>query len=151
MVNMQKVNMPTSTILNGVKRLFKTMYGLDVRSLALYRFCFGLLILWDLYERSRDFKAFYTDDGLIDRTEPKTYYFAFHHISGSYYVQFVIFIVHAIVCIAYAIGYKSHITKVLHWLFLSSLVKYHYSINSGGDSLAVVCSFWGMFLPVGKV
>jgi hypothetical protein len=54
----------------GARRVWDFLeraYGLDLRSLALFRICLGALIVGDLIRRARDLRAFYTDFGVLPR------------------------------------------------------------------------------------
>jgi hypothetical protein len=44
------------------------VFGLDLRSLALFRIGLALILLFDLYYRALDLRAFYTDWGLYPRS-----------------------------------------------------------------------------------
>src|SRR5947209_11846150 len=47
---------------------WRKMFGIDLRSLALMRIGLGILLLVDLFQRSGDMKAHYSDYGLMPRT-----------------------------------------------------------------------------------
>ena len=47
----------------------KTIFSIDLRSLALFRVGLALLIIADLISRARDLSAFYTDGGVLSRAE----------------------------------------------------------------------------------
>ena len=40
------------------------LFGLDVRSMALYRIMLGLVMIGDLLDRAHDLRAHYTDEGV---------------------------------------------------------------------------------------
>lgn len=44
---------------------WKELFGLDVRSLALFRFVLGLIVLGDLIDRGVYLTEHYTDDGML--------------------------------------------------------------------------------------
>lgn len=50
-------------VINQLEKLL----GFDLRSLALFRICLGILILVDLIVRFQDLKAHYTDFGVLPR------------------------------------------------------------------------------------
>ncbi len=50
-----------------LSRYLERAYGLDLRSLALFRIGLAALILGDLIWRARDLRAFYTDFGVLPR------------------------------------------------------------------------------------
>jgi hypothetical protein len=39
--------------------------GLDLRSMAFYRFLLGIVVLYDLYFRWSEIYAWYTDEGMV--------------------------------------------------------------------------------------
>lgn len=45
----------------------KEIIGLDKRSLAVFRVIFALSTFFDIYDRCRDLKAHYTDEGVFPR------------------------------------------------------------------------------------
>jgi len=59
-VKIKKMKRPSGsvgTFLSNLERL----YGIDIRSLALFRVLLGVLILFDLLIRLPDIRVFYTD------------------------------------------------------------------------------------------
>lgn len=46
---------------------FRKCFGLDHRSLALYRVTIGMVILCDMIDRWKDMYVWYTDDGMVSR------------------------------------------------------------------------------------
>lgn len=53
---------------NGAADIVRRSYGLDYRSLALFRIVLGLVIVGDLADRAHDLHNHYTDDGTPRRT-----------------------------------------------------------------------------------
>src|SRR4030095_8777004 len=73
------------------------LFGIDLRSLALFRMGLALIVIGDLIHRSLDLKAHYTDFGILPRAElirqtPKALYFSVHLISGSVFIQAILFL-----------------------------------------------------------
>lgn len=129
-------------------------YGLDTRSLALFRVGVGLLLLIDLFFRSLDIRAFYTDEGIVPRERllgawgsPLNY--SFHAWGGDTLSQAVLFIVAAILALMLLVGYKTRLAAFLSWLFLVSLQGRNYLVLQGGDDMLRVMLFWSIFLPLG--
>ena len=65
------------------------LLGLDLRSLAVFRFCVGLLLIVDLIFRTADLRAHYTDFGIMPRSAAagefaNLYYWSFHFANGSW-------------------------------------------------------------------
>src|ERR1700678_2894139 len=53
-------------------KTLRNVFGLDLRSLALFRINIALVFLWDLQERARDLRAHYTEDGVLPLTIPSS-------------------------------------------------------------------------------
>ncbi len=55
-------------------------FGLDVRTLALFRVAIGMMVIGDLWDRSSDLVAHYTDEGVMPRS------LVLSHFWNKYYV-----------------------------------------------------------------
>jgi len=144
-----------------IKKLFsaenrvsmKTVFSIDLRSLALMRVSLALLILLDLLLRSRDMIAFYTDAGLLPRGKwmevTHRWHWSIHSASGDLWWQILLFVLAAIFAIGLLIGYRTRFMNIASWVLLVSLINRNGMVLQGGDILLVVMAFWGMFLPLG--
>ncbi|MEZ8143865.1 DCC1-like thiol-disulfide oxidoreductase family protein [Enterovibrio sp. FF113] len=132
---------------------FKTVFGIDLRTLALFRIGLALMILVDLISRARDISAFYTDDGLLSRTASMAlsseYRLSLYWMNGSEWFVTLLFVIAAFVAILLLIGYKSRTMAFISWIFLFSIVNRNSMIVTGGDVLLVVMCFWAILLPIG--
>ena len=131
----------------------KTIFSIDLRSLALMRVILALLILLDLLLRSQAMSLFYTDSGVLPRSKwlqvNHEWYFSLHAASGELWWQAALFILAAVFAIGLLIGYRTRLMNILSWLLFASLINRNGMILQGGDILLVVMCFWGMFLPLG--
>jgi predicted DCC family thiol-disulfide oxidoreductase YuxK len=131
----------------------KTVFGIDLRTLALFRVMVALMILADLVTRARDLTAHYTDAGILPRAEhlrlPGGWRWSFHLMGGSATVEAVLFAIAALIALALLVGYRTRLATVLSWLFLASLQARNPTLIQGGDNLLLLLLFWGMFLPLG--
>lgn len=142
--------------INKALYAFKHALELDLRSLALFRFCFGIMLLCDLIERSMNLESHYTDYGVFRRedmihVEVDNNTIIIHSLSGRIEWQVILFILNGLICICFAIGYKTRLMAVLQWFFLSSIRKHSLYLDSGADTLSNVISFWLIFVPLDKV
>ena len=75
---------------------YKTIFGCDLRSLALVRVCLGAIIIADLVLRARTFVAHYTDAGAVPRSAlmliDSHVSASLHMISGTGWINGVLFI-----------------------------------------------------------
>jgi len=127
-------------------------FSVDLRSLAITRIAFGILILADLFIRSRFLKDFYTDEGLLNLYALKTiyegnYYTSVHALSGDYYFQLFLFLLAAIFAFFLLIGFFTRIATIVSWALLVSLNLRNPLLLQGGDTIFRCLLFWGIFTP----
>src|SRR5438270_10069419 len=83
--------------LQRAKVFFANLWGLDLRSLAVFRIGLALIILFDLAIRGSDLETFYTDFGLLPRAPylqnfADPWFVSIHMISGTLLVQACLFV-----------------------------------------------------------
>ncbi|MDZ4677785.1 MAG: HTTM domain-containing protein [Oligoflexia bacterium] len=129
------------------------IFGLDLRSLALFRVAMGMLIIVDLIIRSTDLTAHYTDMGVMPRSllAGSTHLISLHLINGTWQFQGILFIIAGLFAFGMTIGYRTRLCTIASWFFLISIYERNYMIIQGSDALMKVVLFWCMFLPWGEV
>ena len=151
------IDITGKTLLTKVDKLnrLKNIAKLDLRALALMRIAVGFILLLDLFIRSNDILAFYTDQGvlpsiaIVNSFDP-FHLLSFHLLNGSIYFQYFLFFVFAIFAYCLLVGYQTRIFTILCWVMLVSLHNRNPLIIQGGDDLLRLTLFWGIFLPWGK-
>jgi len=141
--------------LQSIRLFFHNFFGIDYRSLVVLRVGVALSILIDLWYRSKDFTAHYTDDGVLPVFEISSWASSIfpptiHLWNGSWYFQAFLFFTAAILGVLMLVGYKTRIVTFLSWIFLISLQARNPLIRDGGDMLLKMVIFWGIFLPWGE-
>ncbi len=130
-----------------------TLFGCDLRTLALLRVNLGGLLIVDLILRARDLGDHYTDAGVLPRAallETATGWRpSLHLVSGSAEIQALLLIVAGLVAVALMVGYRTRLATVVSWVLLISLHNRNPMVLQGGDVLLRMLLFWGMFLPLG--
>jgi hypothetical protein len=133
-------------------RGFVGIFGIDLRTLALYRVCLALIIITDLVARARDLTAHYSDAGVLPRAallgDIGQWAPSLHLISGSPKIQALLFVFAGVVALALLVGYRTRAATLLSWLLLLSLQARNPAIMQGGDMLLYLLLFWGIFLPL---
>ncbi|WP_276247264.1 HTTM domain-containing protein [Haladaptatus sp. YSMS36] len=137
----------------GWRRLAEHV-GIDVRALAALRISLGVLLLADLSLRSRHLVAFYTDAGVLPRSALQTMYprlshLSLHALSGSAWMQGVLFFVAGVAALALLVGYRTRVATLCLLLLLVSLHIRNPLVLSAGDVLLRRLLFWSLFLPLG--
>ncbi len=131
----------------------KTVFGCDLRSLALVRVWLGAILIADLVIRAGSFSAHYTDAGAVPRSALfllwDTVPASLHMISGSAWITGLLFMLSGAVALALMFGYRSRLAAFLSWLLFISLDSRNQFVSQGGDQLLRALMFWLMFLPIG--
>ena len=143
---------------NFVARFYirlKQTYGLDIRALSLMRVGVALVLLLDLWIRSRSLTAHYTNAGAVpfkavELAFWKPGYFSLFELSDTYAFACFVFSITAIVYLFLLAGYKTKLFTFLAWCLLISLQNRNTIILQGGDDLLRLLLFWGIFLPWGN-
>ncbi|MBC7808975.1 MAG: HTTM domain-containing protein [Akkermansiaceae bacterium] len=134
--------------------LWRELFGIDLRSVALFRIGLALMLLADLFMRSVDIEAFYTDRGVLPRYALESQwggasYFSFHTLADSPASVGFLFGVNAIFVTLLLAGWKTRLVSVICWFFLISLQSRNGLVLQGGDIVLRCLAFWAMFLPLG--
>ena len=134
---------------------FKEIFSIDFRSLALFRFLLATLSIYDLLIAWPSLRAFYTDWGILPRSELFTssswsyHYISIYNISGVPAVINLLFVIHLIVSIMLLVGFKTRLATILTWFFTISLIARNPMVVTGGYVIFRMGLFWAMFLPLG--
>jgi hypothetical protein len=130
------------------------LFGIDPRSLAVFRMAMAALILVDLAVRASDLNVMYTDDGMFSRAEicrraTTIWNWSFHFGGGSWGYQAMLFGLAAALALALLVGFETCLVVIGSWLMLVSLHHRVPPILSGAENLHRMLLFWAMFLPLG--
>ena len=130
------------------------MWSLDLRSLALVRILYGLLLLSDILIRATDLVAHYTDWGLAPRsavlqfsTDPVN--FSLHMIGGTWPFEAVLFTIGAMASVCLTVGYQTRWAGWIAWVHLISMHTRNPWVLDGGDIYLRSAMFWLLFTPWG--
>ena len=137
-----------------IKNKFKELFGIDLRSLALFRVCLALLLIIDLLQRIPNLKLFYSDDGIIPRTTIINEYsnpfnISIHLSNGTVCFQFILILIALVFAFALLVGYRTKLVTFICWFLTLSLHVRNPIVLIGGDELFRMMFFWSMFLPLG--
>ena len=139
-------------LLSRAAAKFAEIFGIDLRTLALFRVCLALIILLDLALRARDLTAHYSDHGVLPRAallgDIGQGFPSLHLISGSSKIEALLFVFSGLVALALLVGYRTRIATVVSWILLLSLQSRNPGVMQGGDMLLYLLLFWGIFLPL---
>jgi hypothetical protein len=138
-----------------IRRFLRQSFGIDLRTLALFRVAIAAVVLFDLAIRAADLTAHYTDWGVLPRAallqkfSGSPWFLSLHLISGTVAVQALLFMVAALCALSLMAGYRTQVMTVASWFLLISLHNRNQMVLHGGDLVLRMLLFWGMFLPLG--
>lgn len=136
------------------------IFGIDVRALAAFRIGLAGILLIDLWNRSYDLVAHYSDAGILPRLARMELYdhgaaqrlwWSLHMASGEVVFQFALFAVAAACALGLLIGYRPRLMSLFSWILLVSLQNRNPMLLQGGDVLLRSLVLWSIFLPTGAV
>lgn len=131
----------------------ETLFGIDLRSLALFRIGVAAAILGDLLARFPDLRAFYTDEGVLPREvlwkSAPLWKFSPQFLAGSATFQICLFLLMGGFALALLLGFRTRLATFACWFLLTSLHLRNPFIHQSGDILLHLFLFWGLFLPLG--
>ena len=128
----------------------------DARTLGLFRICFGLHLICNLYDRTQgpDGLAFYTNEGVMPNhyalfapAGDKLWSFLFA-FSTPAEVQVAFCLIFA-VYVLYVLGYRTKLAQILTIVCFLSLDNRNLHLQNGGIVVTNIAAIWTAFLPLG--
>ena len=131
------------------------VFGLDLRSLALFRILLACVLIGDLLNRARDLEALYTDFGAVPRDVlvrhwPAAGRVCLHLINGSLAGQITLFAAAGLAHLCLLVGLRTWLAQLASWLLLLSLHGRNPLVLYGADDLLRMLLFWSLFVPLGE-
>ncbi|MGD1955693.1 MAG: hypothetical protein ACFBZ9_10760 [Sphingomonadales bacterium] len=131
----------------------KTVFGIDLRSLAAFRVMISLYIIADVVNRWEFLRVFYTDYGILSRAAAMGYNhparWSLLYLNGEPWVIHLIFAFTLFTALCLLIGYRTRLATVLSFVMMASITNRNLILNQGGDDLCCALLFWAIFLPLG--
>jgi hypothetical protein len=134
------------------------IFGLDLRSLALFRISMAALVFGDVAFRLPHLVPLYAERGLLSSDAalqvigPGLYFSLHFWLRGSEAALAVLFGLQLLVALAMLVGYRTRVATALTWYLLASLqVVEAYHLHLGGDTYIRMMLLWGALLPLGSV
>lgn len=128
------------------------VFGVDLRSLALFRVALASVTAVDLLLRLPGVRAFYTDFGVMPRAwlaqTGGTWRLNLHLANGETVLVSVIILLQVVLALMVLVGHRTRLATVLTFVLLGSLHNRNPLLLTGGDNLLVALWFWAMFLPI---
>jgi hypothetical protein len=134
--------------------MWKNLFKLDLRSLALARVCLGIVSFFDIGRRIWDLNHFFTDEGLLPRSILIDQYemawrMSLLNLNGTYSFALILLVAGMIASLFFTFGWRSRTSNLIVWLVIISFqARFPEGATSGGDMLLRIFLFWSLFLPM---
>ncbi len=130
------------------------IFGLDLRSLAVFRIGLALIVSADLIIRAQALNAHYTNAGVLpeqalSRELLHPWYWSLHLISGHSLFQASLFLLALLIALTMLVGYRTRLATIATWALNVSLQNRNPALIFAGDDVLRAVLFWAMFLPLG--
>ena len=130
---------------------FRSIFGCDLRTLAIFRIGLGIGLWADLLDRGRDLRAHYTYWGILPQPPPPESWLDYgaHLLLGSTWFEAGTFVVAGLAGVALIVGYHTRLATILCWGFQAYIQSKIFLVLNAGDILLLLMLFWSIFLPIG--
>jgi len=136
-----------------MRAFLERTFGIDLRSLALFRAALGAVLLADLALRSVNLATFYADSGVMPRdwlvSVNGPWRLSLHAANGEPWFAGLVLALEVLAALALLAGYRTRLANVVAFVLHGSLLNRNPLVLLGGDPLLMCLLFWGMFLPLG--
>lgn len=128
------------------------LFGIDLRTLALFRFALGLVIFWNLARGFGDLSAFWTDWGVMPRSwiieADSAARISLYYLNGSAAFTGTLLALQCVLALMFALGWHTRLATIASFVLWGSLMNRNPLLLIGGDLLVACLLFWAMFLPL---
>jgi hypothetical protein len=126
----------------------------DARVLGLFRIGLGAVVLFDLLDRLRDLRVFYTDAGVAPRAQVleswvRLWRFSIFDAAGAPLLVYALYTVALLCVFLFMVGWRTRLMTILSWLFVMSLDERNLVLLDGGDGVMRIMLFWTMWADTG--
>lgn len=140
--------------MSRIASLLRTVFTLDLRSLALARIMLGALIVVDALTRLRDVEIFYSDAGVSKhvpflKTLWPTPRPSLYGLSGDVEFAAALLVLTAVGGALFAIGFRTRVVSVITYVLVLSVQNRNGGINTGADGVLILFLLYALFLPMG--
>ncbi len=129
------------------------LFGIDLRTLALFRFALGAVLFCNLLLAFGNAGAFWTDLGVMPRAwaidSDSHWRLSLHLANGEYWFIILLLGIQTLAALMLALGWHTRAATIVSFVLWASLINRNPMILIGGDLLLSCLLFWSMFLPTG--
>ncbi|MDB5977860.1 MAG: hypothetical protein JWR07_4620, partial [Nevskia sp.] len=139
--------------MNWLRSRLPLMFGIDLRTLALFRAALGAVLFVDLCCRMGGAGSLYSDGGVLPRSWLAAYgeswRASLYLANGQTWFAIALLALQAVAALALFLGWRTRLAAVLCFVLEASLLNRNELVLNGGDVLLACLLFWSLFLPLG--
>ena len=140
--------------MNWLRPRLPLLFGIDLRTLALFRALLGAVLFVDLCCRMGDASAFYSDAGVLPRSWLAAYgeswRASLYLANGQTWFALALLSLEALAALALLLGWRTRLAVLLCFVLEASLLNRNELVLTSGDVLLGCLLFWSLFLPLGS-
>ncbi|HEX4896021.1 MAG TPA: HTTM domain-containing protein [Solimonas sp.] len=129
------------------------LFGIDLRTLALFRFALGIVLFFNLGMALGSYDVFWTDAGIMPRAwmieSDSAQRISLHLANGEGWFIAGLLLAQMLFAGMMALGWHTRTATILSFVLWASLLNRNVMVLIGGDLLMACLLFWAMFLPLG--
>ncbi len=139
--------------MNWLRSRLPLVFGIDLRTLALFRAALGSVLLVDMCRRMADAGVFYSDAGVTPRgwlaqfDDP--WRMSLYMANGQTWFALVLLGLEGLAALALALGWRTRLAAIVCFVMQASLLNRNLMVSTSGDVLLACLLFWSLFLPLG--
>ena len=135
-----------------IRYIFSSYLRVDLRTLGIFRFIFGLVCFIDIYRRLKYIEVFYSDIGItpLSLTSQNSFSLLSYFDIGSVTMVSLFFYTALLFSFLFMVGYKTKFSQIVMTLTLLSIHNRLVIVENGGDFVMNAFLIWSVFLPLGK-
>ena len=131
----------------------RTLFGVDIRSLALFRVVIGVVLFCTLASSFCDLGALYTDSGVAPRSWVmelgNSTRLSLYFLNGSVFFAAILLLIQNVAALMLIFGWRTRLASVISFVMWSSLMSRNPAAWTPADSMIAGLLFWSLFLPLG--
>ena len=138
--------------MSHIRYILSSYLRVDLRTLGIFRFIFGLVCFVDIYRRLKYIEIFYSDTGItpLSITPKNSFSLLSYFDIGSVAMVSIFFYTALLFSFLFIVGYKTKFSQFIMTLALLSIHNRLVIVENGGDFVMNAFLVWSMFLPLGK-
>lgn len=138
--------------MRGLIDPLRKTFVFDPRALAAFRVALGFVVLWKSVIEWSDLEMFYTDLGVVTRSQllQRGGSWSLYFLSGTVFWSAVLMTLQVLAAAAFTVGWRTRWANLILWGLVASLQARNTLLLHSGDTVLRVVLFWSLFCPLGS-